>query len=156
MDSDFHGDSAERFFSGLTEFAFQTQLGIADPPLVTYISKLLSRFIHRDSIFCIRNPDGVRLVDVVDMLAEADSQASQGSIASALGFIGDVRSVEPLIEMLGDRDLTATARAFAAAALGNVCDPEPLPWSTPFALDVNYRALTSTLLGGARGVLEIL
>lgn len=76
MDSDFQGDSAERFFSGLTEYAFQTRLGIADPPLVTYISKMLSRFIHRDSIYCIRNPDGVRLVEVVDMLVEA--QSSEG------------------------------------------------------------------------------
>jgi len=93
---------------------------------------------------------------LVDMLADADSQASQASIAAALGIIGDVRSVEPLIEMLEGRKHTDTARAFAAVALGNVCDREPLPWNTPMALDVNYRALTSTLLGSARGVLEIL
>ena len=32
------GQALRRFFAGLTEFAFQTRLGVADPPLVDYIA----------------------------------------------------------------------------------------------------------------------
>ena len=31
-----------RFFAGLTEFTFETHLGVADPTLIDYISELLS------------------------------------------------------------------------------------------------------------------
>ena len=34
----------ERFFAGLSEYAFHSQLGIADTELVNYVSKLLVRF----------------------------------------------------------------------------------------------------------------
>ncbi|HVT26464.1 MAG TPA: hypothetical protein VHE81_00455 [Lacipirellulaceae bacterium] len=60
-----------RFFSGLTEFAFQSRLGIADPPLVDYIAELLVRFVRSDELYAVRSVRGQRLVAVADMLAEA-------------------------------------------------------------------------------------
>ncbi|MEO2046748.1 MAG: hypothetical protein ABGX16_09275 [Pirellulales bacterium] len=66
-----------RFFSGVTEYAFQSQLGVVDPPLVDYISELLIRFVHADDIYSVRSVRGIRLTQVADMLAEA--QARQGT-----------------------------------------------------------------------------
>lgn len=60
-----------RFFAGLTEFAFQTRLGVADPPLVEYVSELLVRFVRYDDLYPVRTPRGERLTQVTDMLAEA-------------------------------------------------------------------------------------
>jgi hypothetical protein len=63
-----------RFFSGLTESVFFGRLGVADPPLVEYLSELLVRFVRHDAIFGIRGPSGNRLVQVADMLAEAEAR----------------------------------------------------------------------------------
>src|SRR5271163_807382 len=61
----------QRFFSGLAEYAFESRLGIADPPLVEYLADLLTRFVHCDAVFAIRSLTGRRADEVVDMLAEA-------------------------------------------------------------------------------------
>src|SRR5262249_54667309 len=51
------------------------------------------------------------------MLAEGDvTLAKLSASASALGFIGDRRSIEPLKQMLLNEQLTDLSRAFAAAA----------------------------------------
>ena len=47
------------YFAGIAEFAFETRLGIADPPLVDYIAGLLTRFIHA-GIFVSSNDLGRR------------------------------------------------------------------------------------------------
>lgn len=65
-------NALRRFFSGLTEQTFGAHLGVADPALVDYISSLLDRFVRQDSIFAIRSLAGRRLVEVADMLMEAD------------------------------------------------------------------------------------
>ena len=67
----------EKFFAGMTEYAFECRLGFADPPLVDYIAEMLARFCRSDDIFSVRNPTGQRLVQVADMLIEA--QARQGA-----------------------------------------------------------------------------
>ncbi len=64
----------ERYFSGLTEQTFQSRLGVADPPLVDYLSRLLVRFIHRDGLFSVRAPSGKRLNQVAEMVAEAEQR----------------------------------------------------------------------------------
>jgi HEAT repeat protein len=95
--------------------------------------------------------------ELVAMLSEANSLSVQASIATALGFIGDSRSVDPLVELLERKDVTPSARGFAAVALGLVADKEPLPWNSKLSVDVNYRAATTTLTGaGGTGVLDIL
>jgi HEAT repeat protein len=94
---------------------------------------------------------------LLEMLGGAKSLAAQASLASALGFIGDRRSVTPLVDMLVDENKTATARGFAAVALGIVADKEPLPWNSKIGQDLNYRASTETLNSSdGKGVLNIL
>jgi hypothetical protein len=65
------------FFAGMAEFAFETRLGIADPPLIDYISDLLTRFIHNDALYAVRDLAGKRLQGVGDMLAEADTRVGE-------------------------------------------------------------------------------
>jgi hypothetical protein len=62
---------AQWFFAGITEYTFHTRLGVVDPPLVDYLSGLLTRFIHCDAIYSVRSPTGHRLVEVAQMLSEA-------------------------------------------------------------------------------------
>ena len=59
-----------RFFAGVTEHAFAIRMGVADPPLVDYVSELLVRFVHNDEIYGLRTPRGDRLLQLADMLAE--------------------------------------------------------------------------------------
>ncbi|MBL8825706.1 MAG: hypothetical protein JNM18_01885 [Planctomycetaceae bacterium] len=74
MDTNHSEGTLDRFFSGLTEQTFQSRLGVADPPLVDYISRLLARFLHSDQIYKLRRPDGRRLTGVAEMLLEAETR----------------------------------------------------------------------------------
>ena len=95
--------------------------------------------------------------DLVEMLRSAKGLATQAALASALGFIGDSRSIDPLVDMLKNKEITDTARGFAAVALGIVADKEPLPWNSKIAVDIHYRASTVTLNDPAgTGILNIL
>ena len=78
------------------------------------------------------------------------------AVASGLGQLGDKRCVEPLVQMLQNKSLTPLTRAFAAVALGGVCDPEPMPWNARYAATLNYRAAVETLTDGSAGILDIL
>jgi hypothetical protein len=71
MQWDSRASAVRRFFTGLTEYAFHARLGVADPPLVDYIAELLVRFVRSDDIYPVRSVRGQRLVQVTDMLAEA-------------------------------------------------------------------------------------
>jgi HEAT repeat protein len=96
--------------------------------------------------------------DLVKMLQEAKAFQTQAAISSALGFIGDSRSIDPLVEMLKNGQITASARGFAAVALGIVADKEPLPWNSKISTNINYRANTTTLTDSSQGtgILDIL
>jgi HEAT repeat protein len=96
--------------------------------------------------------------DLVKMLGEAKGLATQAAISSALGFIGDSRSIDPLVEMLKNAQLTQSARGFAAVALGIVADKEPFPWNSKISTNINYRANTTTLTDSSQGtgILDIL
>ena len=61
----------ERFFAGLSEYAFHSQLGVADTELVNYVSKLLVRFTKTDALHRIRQLNGQRATEVVTMMTEA-------------------------------------------------------------------------------------
>jgi hypothetical protein len=67
-----------RLFAGLTEQTFMTNLGVADPPLVDYLSLLLARFIHLDGIHRFRDAQGRRLEEVVAMIVEAEALPAGG------------------------------------------------------------------------------
>jgi hypothetical protein len=75
MRADGRAQVLRRFFSGLTEYAFHTRLGVADPPMVDYVAELLVRFVRYDELYPVRSPRGERLVQVSDMLVEAEHRA---------------------------------------------------------------------------------
>lgn len=82
--------------------------------------------------------------------------ARLSGIATSFRYIGDRRVVDRLVDLLEDRELTKLARAFVAAALGGVCDRNPLPWNSSYSVGTNYRAGVETLSNGATGILDIL
>lgn len=85
------GHPLRRLFAGLTEHAFLTTLGVADPPLVDYLSGLLSRFIHTDSIHRLPSSQGRPLTGVAQMMSEADALPDGGvTRREYLRHIGDV------------------------------------------------------------------
>lgn len=88
---------------------------------------------------------------LVEMLEQASSQASQAAIAGGLGFIGDEQSVQPLTELLGDRSKTGAARGFAAAALGLMADEAELSWNTSLRYGLAWGASTRTLTSSSSG-----
>ncbi|MCC6673285.1 MAG: hypothetical protein IT458_19640 [Planctomycetes bacterium] len=93
---------------------------------------------------------------LIELLAAPEQTVARlGAIAGALSQIGDARTLEPLVRMVQDEKLPALSRAFAAVALGGVCDKDLLPWNAPIARDVNYRAAVETLTNGAAGVLDL-
>ena len=67
-----------RLFAGLAEHAFLSHLGVADPPLIDYLSSLLSRFVHFDAIHRLRSEDGRPLTEIVDMMLEAEHLPAGG------------------------------------------------------------------------------
>ncbi len=77
-----------RFFAGLTEYAFQTRLGVADPLLIDYLTDLLARFVRYDALLSLRNPTGRRLEEVAEMLLEAEVRVGDARRA-AHRHIGD-------------------------------------------------------------------
>ncbi len=97
---------------------------------------------------------------LIQMLTEAKGTAAQASIATALGLIGHTESIAPLTEVLldtGERRVTHTARAYAAVALGLVCDNDYLPWNLKYSYNVNHAAHVETLANVAgTGILSIL
>lgn len=70
-------ESLRRFFSGITEYAFVTRVGVADPPLVDYVSELLTRFISSDAVYRVRDLAGERLDEVAQMMLEAGERVGE-------------------------------------------------------------------------------
>lgn len=94
--------------------------------------------------------------ELVKMLASSTGLASQAAISSALGTIGDARSVDPLIQLTRNQDVPALVRAFGAVALGIIADKEPFPWNAKIGVNSNYRANTASLTDQKGGILDIL
>jgi hypothetical protein len=72
------GHPLRRLFAGITEHAFLTTLGVADPPLIDYLSALLSRFVHTDSAYRLRDAEGRRLGELAEMALEAEKLPAEG------------------------------------------------------------------------------
>lgn len=66
-----------RFFAGLAESIFESELGVADPPLIDYLSELLYRFVRNDSVVRVRSLTGRPLSDVAEMLLEAEMRVGE-------------------------------------------------------------------------------
>ncbi|MEX0586353.1 MAG: hypothetical protein WD176_06900 [Pirellulales bacterium] len=88
MQADPSASALLRYFAGLAEFTFEARLGVVDPPLVDYVAELLTRFVHSDAVFSIRNPRGRRLAGVADMVAEANARVGEAR-REAYRQIGD-------------------------------------------------------------------
>ena len=88
------GSALGRYFAGLCEYIFEAKLGVADPPLVDYVSDLLLRFARLDTVHRVRSLTGQPVVQVADMLAEAENRIglarSELSAARATGWRGRV------------------------------------------------------------------
>lgn len=67
-----------RLFAGYAEHTFMHDLGMGDPPLIDYLSELLSRFIHINAIHRLRDAQGKRLEEVADMMIEAEALPPEG------------------------------------------------------------------------------
>jgi hypothetical protein len=67
-----------RLFAGTAEQTFFDSLGIGDPRLIDYLSVLLTRFLHMDALYRIRNVQGRRLEEVADMMLEAEAVPTTG------------------------------------------------------------------------------
>ncbi len=70
-------DALRRLFAAITEQTFQGELGVANPRLIDYLAELLVRFVKVDAIFCIRDLNGRRLVEVAEMLIEAEDRQAK-------------------------------------------------------------------------------
>jgi hypothetical protein len=78
-----------RMFAALTEQTFEASLGVADPPLVDYLSELLARFVHIDAIFRLKNTQGRTLEQVADMMIEAEAMPGGRTRREIYRHIGD-------------------------------------------------------------------
>ncbi len=61
-----------RWFATLVEISFQEELGIAEPPVLDYLTDLLTEFIHVERINLLRDGSGRKIEDVAAMLSEAE------------------------------------------------------------------------------------
>src|SRR5437762_3807156 len=61
-----------RLFAGLAEHAFFSHLGVADPPLIDYLSGLLTRFVHYDAVHRLRDRAGKPITELTEMVIEAE------------------------------------------------------------------------------------
>lgn len=65
------------YFAGITEYSFQTRLGVADPPLIDYLTDLLVRFVRSDAVYRARNLSGRPMTEVTEMLLEAEARIGE-------------------------------------------------------------------------------
>lgn len=79
----------KRYFAGLAECTFQSRLGVADPPLIDYVTDLLVRFVRSDRIYRIRSLTGRPLTELVEMLLEAEQRIGEAK-REVHRHIGDV------------------------------------------------------------------
>ncbi|MCP3916326.1 MAG: hypothetical protein GY711_12285 [bacterium] len=93
---------------------------------------------------------------LLERLEKTEVETTRGAVASALGFIGDERSVDRLVALMLDDERSDETRERAVRALGFAADPAYVPWRAALARNANYRASTPTLTSSERGgVLDI-
>jgi hypothetical protein len=88
MTSDEPVGPLDRFFSGLSQYVFYSQLGVADTQLIDYISLLLIRFTRTESSLKFRTPSGQPATRIAAMWREADHRLGE-SRREVLQHIGD-------------------------------------------------------------------
>jgi hypothetical protein len=83
------GHPLRRMFSGLAEHAFFSHLGVADPPLTDYLSGLLTRFLHFDAVYRLRNEAGKPITELTEMVIEAEQLPAGRTRREYYRHIGD-------------------------------------------------------------------
>ena len=78
-----------RLFRGLTEYAFMTELGIGDPPLVGYVAELLANFVPSQAVWRLRDEHGRPLTEVAAMIAAAEAAADTVRRRECHRHVGD-------------------------------------------------------------------
>lgn len=78
-----------RLFAGLAEHAFLSHLGVTDPPLIDYLSGLLSRFVHTNEVYRLRGDSGQPLTELADMVSEAGQLPAGRTQREYYRHIGD-------------------------------------------------------------------
>jgi hypothetical protein len=79
----------ERFFRGLTEYAFHARLGVVDPPLVDYVSVMLVRFMRNERLAVLPGA-GEESADVAHLLLAAERHADADQARAEYRHIGDL------------------------------------------------------------------
>ena len=135
---------------------------LGDPTTAPTLTAILERsqrrpfLLQQAAVALGRLGDKNAMLRLLEMLQRSESVAVLSALAIAIGDIGDRRSIDPLVELSRDMELTKLGRAFVAAALGGVGDKDVMPWNVPLSEDCNYAAAVDTLTNGATGVLDIL
>jgi HEAT repeat protein len=75
----------------------------------------------------------------------ADTEQSLAQIVIALGRLGDLKAVAPLVQYATDGSRTELRQALAIVALGMLADPEPRPTLLRLTQHANYPARTDAL-----------
>ena len=87
----------------------------------------------------------VAVIDELVKILESgeESQYVLGSVALALGQIGDERAIEPLLRISKDekKDFPEITRALATVALGQIGDRRDVPVLARVMKDLNFRAI---------------
>jgi hypothetical protein len=79
-----------KMFAGVTENTFFVSLGVADPQVVDYLSDLLVRFLHFDSVYRLKDIGGRPLTELAEMLLKAEEVPPEGRTkAEILRHVGD-------------------------------------------------------------------
>mgnify|MGYP003572282976 FL=1 len=98
--------------------------------------------------------DATVIGDLVKILESGEeSQYILGSVALALGQIGDERAIKPLLDISADTEkkYPDITRALATVALGQIGDRRDVPTLARVARDINFRAI-----GGVPSLTELL
>jgi len=80
----------DRFFRGVTEYAFHARLGVIDPPLVDYVALLLVRFLRTDGPRPLPVAGAAETVDVARMLVAAAAHDLPDEAREEYRHVGDV------------------------------------------------------------------
>ena len=78
----------DRYFAGIAENTFHTQLGVVDPPLINYVSELLVRFVRLDNFYRVRSLTGRPIMDIHELVSEATRRLGDAK-REILQYIGD-------------------------------------------------------------------
>ena len=82
---------------------------------------------------------------LIEELGSADSEYHRAHVVIALGRLGDLRAIPPLLELGQDPKAAELSQALAIVALGMITDPEPRPSTTKLTQDANWPAGTQAL-----------